>query len=455
MEAEHLKHLYWRAGFGIMPKDLECNANKTTAQVVDELFQNSEMIEDLTIDLSEFKNLDYQLLKNNPQLIRETRQKIRKRLPDLNNAWLTKIATSKQVLRERMTLFWANHFVSGDKNTIYAQQFNNTLRMHALGNFKDFVKAVSKEASMINYLNLGQNRKAQPNENFARELMELFTLGDGHYSETDIKESARAFTGYSRTVDGTFKFRKYQHDDGLKTFFGKTGNFKGDDIIDIILEKRQCANFICKKIYRYFVNENIIDSHVDLLTDVFFKNYDIKNTMHYLFNQSWFYDDANLGAKIKSPVDFLVGLQKTVPVEFNNKKAVLRLQKLLGQTLLDPPNVAGWKGHKAWIDANTIMLRLKLPSVLLNGGMIALGNEKDEIRRQFFKNNKQKLPFKNTANWAEFQKNFKNIDSESLASILLNGNINNGTKSYIASLDKSSKQAHCIQLMSLPEYQMC
>lgn len=124
----------------------------------------------------------------------------------------------KELLRERMTLFWANHFVCKDSNIKYVQRYNNTLRTHALGNFRDFVKAVSKEAAMLNYLNGKQNRKQKPNENFARELMELFTLGEGQYSETDIKESARAFTGYNHDFEGNFKFRPFQHDNGIKSF---------------------------------------------------------------------------------------------------------------------------------------------------------------------------------------------------------------------------------------------
>ncbi|GGI56081.1 DUF1800 domain-containing protein [Winogradskyella haliclonae] len=455
MKHEHIKHLYWRAGFGITPKQLMEHSNKSRAEVVDTLFRTSESINSLKIDLSEFKNLDVMTLKSKPKLLKELAVKSRKRILDLNTAWIDKLVSSEEVLRERMTLFWSNHFVCGDKSVVHLQQYNNTLRRHALGNFRDFVKAISKEAAMIKYLNLKQNKKAEPNENFARELMELFTLGAGNYTEKDIKESARAFTGYFNRFDGSFRLRKFQHDYGLKTFFGETGNFDGDDIIDIILKKRQCAKFICKKIYRYFVNETISELHVEGMTDVFYKDYNIKKLMHFVFTQDWFYEDRNIGAKIKSPVDFLVGLSRTVPVNYKNKKRLIKLQKLLGQTLLDPPNVAGWKGHKAWVDANTIMVRLKLASILLNDGMIALDDERDHMRRQFFNKNKGQLPMKTSPNWDRFQKNFKSAASEDLSSILINGKINKGTMSYIASMDKDSKQTFCVQLMSLPEYQMC
>ncbi|WP_296344154.1 DUF1800 family protein [Winogradskyella sp.] len=151
----------------------------------------------------------------------------------------------------------------------------------------------------------------------------------------------------------------------------------------------------------------------------------------------------------------MVGLSRTVPVNYANKRALYRLQKALGQTLLDPPNVAGWKGHKNWIDVNTIVVRLKLPSLLLNGGLIALDDGVDNMRRQFFNKNKIKLPLRTTPDWETFQRAYKNVSHHDLISVLLNGKMNSGTLTYLKSFDKSSKQNYCIQLMSLPEYQMC
>ncbi|MBT8245109.1 MAG: DUF1800 family protein [Winogradskyella sp.] len=204
MKQEHIKHLYWRAGFGIRPEQIKANSKKSVDAIVNKLFLASENTRALKIDLSEFENLDFKTLKSNPNKLKELAAKSRKRILDLNSAWVDKMVASNDVLRERMTLFWANHFVCRDNNVVFMQQYNNTLRAHALGNFRDFVKAISREAAMVKYLNLKQNRKAQPNENFARELMELFTLGAKHYSEKDIKESARAFTGYSMRLDGNF-----------------------------------------------------------------------------------------------------------------------------------------------------------------------------------------------------------------------------------------------------------
>jgi len=455
MNRNHIKHLFWRAGFGASPQILAKANNWTRHKTVDFLFKNSQQIDVLKIDLSEFSDVDVMSLRTNKKAQVELQKKSRQRLADLNIAWVKKMVTGNSDLRERMTLFWSNHFVCGDKNVIHMQQYNNMLRRYALGSFKDMVKAVSKEAAMIRYLNLKQNRKAQPNENFARELMELFTLGNGNYTEEDIKESARAFTGYNNTFKGEFRLRRFQHDYGQKHFFGRSGHFDGDDIIDIILGKRECASFICSKIYSYFVNEIPNENHIEQMTNVFYKAYNIEALMHFVFTQDWFYDDQNIGSKIKSPIDFLVGMYRTVPFSFKNDRALIRLQKLMGQTLLDPPNVAGWKGHRAWIDANTIMLRLKLASVLLNGAFIDNGDERSEMKRKFLINNKVKSIFKTEADWVSFLKTYASMSNIEMALVLLNGVTNKGTQSLLKDFSKSTKQDYCIQLMSLPEYQMC
>lgn len=453
MIPRELQHLYWRAGFGINPKSVT-SLSKNRTQVVEKLFADSKSISPIQLDLSFMDGVTQKDLRNNPSLAQELRIKSRKKLLNLNQTWINQMVNPKELLREKMTLFWANHFVCKDNNVVFAQKFNNTLRTHALGNFKAFVKAISKEAAMLKYLNGKQNIKNRPNENFARELMELFTLGEGHYSETDIKESARAFTGYNHDFNGNFKFRANQHDDNLKTFFDKTGDFSGDDIIDIILEDKQCAIYISDKIYRYFVNPKPNKIHIDAMADVFYKDYNIENLMRFVLLSDWFYAEENRGSKIKSPIEYIIGMFNTVPVKFEKEKGILKIQKLLGQILLDPPNVAGWKGDKAWIDANTIMVRLKLPSVLLNNAFIDL-DENDKLRKKVFKRNRGRLPFKTSPNWDIFSKNYNGIESKNLQDYIIQVPINKGTLDYLKSLSKSSKQEYCIQLMSLPEYQMC
>ena len=356
-----------------------------------------------------------------------------------------------------MTLFWANHFVCHDKNILHIQQYNNTLRKHALGNFKDFVIAISKEASMIKYLNTKQNRKQKPNENFARELLELFTLGQDNYSEKDIKEAARAFTGWNHDFVGNFRLRRLQHDYGEKTFFGETGNFDGEEIINIILKQEQCATFICEKIYRYFVNDTIDTSRIAEMTKIFYKDYNIENLMRFVLLSDWFYDEKNIGTKIKSPIEFLVGVHKTVPIQFEKPRELIYLQKLLGQHLLFPPNVAGWKGGRNWINPNTMMLRLNLPSILLANGAIAL-DEKGEFEDDFQRfNNKrnQQRKLKVIPNWETFHSQQKNVTATQLQEVVLVSKLNKGTAVYLDKLADQDLKNYCIQLMSLPEYQLC
>ncbi|WP_460220215.1 DUF1800 domain-containing protein [Psychroserpens sp. MEBiC05023] len=457
MKQKQIQHLYWRAGFGVQPNQYVKLLKLDRHEVVDALFSDSKTMSPLKIDTSELKPFwSRELLKDKANQ-KEFRKISTKKLKSFNKSWIERLAISEEVLREKMTLFWANHFVCRDQNIFHVQQYNNILRTHALGHFGDFVKAISKEPAMLKYLNNKQNRKQKPNENFARELMELFTLGEGHYSEQDVKESARAFTGYNHNFAGEFVLRRLQHDYEFKSFLGHKGRYDGDDIIDIILEQKQCARFICKKIYKYFVNDNIDEKRIEELTSIFFKNYDIEQLMRHIFMSDWFYAGQHIGAKIKSPIEFLVGMIRTVPVTFKDTKDVLKLQKLLGQILLNPPNVSGWEGGKSWIDSNTIMLRLKLPSIILANAKISIrakGEFEDAFETYYSRQKKNKF-VKVNVHWETFDKQYKLLKIADLRAQIIVPEISNGTKAYIETLSQSSKQDLCIQLMSLPEYQMC
>lgn len=457
MTHRELQHLYWRAGFGINPKQLDMLSKKEKHQVIDALFQESTKMTSLKINTSELDQLLNKALLNDKSKQREFRKLSLEKLKAYNIFWINRLVNSEEILREKMTLFWANHFVCRDQNIYHVQQYNNTLRTHALGNFGDFLKAISKEAAMLKYLNNKQNRKQKPNENFARELMELFTLGEGNYTEKDIKESARAFTGYNNNFRGEFVLRKLQHDDESKTFFGKTGDYDGDDIIDIILEQKQCARFICGKIFNYFVNESINERRVEELTEVFYKDYNIETLMRHLLMSDWFYAENNIGAKIKSPIEFIVGLRRTIPTQFEDDKDLLKIQKLLGQILLNPPNVAGWKGGRSWIDSNTIMLRLKLPSIILANAQISIkekGEFEDSFSKYYSRKGKQKF-VSVKIDWETFEKRFKDMSFSDLKNNLIVPKLSEGTDTYLETLSQNSKRDFCVQLMSLPEYQMC
>jgi len=463
MKIRHIHHLYWRSGFGISSHELDDIKSNSKSKIVSNLFTNSEKINPIQLDLSEFleiKNKTPKLLKKEmgEAAFQKLRQKSQQKVRYLNHTWIDRLTESESVLREKMTLFWANVFVCRDNNIFHIQQYNNTLRKNALGNFRAFVKAIAREASMSKYLNNNQNRKKSPNENFAREIMELFTLGIGNYTENDIKESARAFTGWAFKNDGSYFLRKKQHDYNEKTFFGKTGNFNGDDIIDIILEQRQCAKFICTKIYKYFVNPVVDDKRVEELTTQFYKNYDIKNLMTTIFSSKWFYNEENIGVKIKSPIELLVGIQKIVPVTFDKKNQLNYLQKMMGQVLLYPENVSGWKGNKNWIDSNTLMFRLKLASLILNNAVINLeekGAFEDSFEK-YYKNTKKKNSYiKTTKNWEAFAKQYGDLDPQKLKELLIVSKLDEDTEIMLNQLKIKSNRDYCIQLMSIPEYQLC
>ena len=458
MKRKDIQHLYWRAGFGIDPKLLDTLTSKTKSQIVANLFSVSSNYNLLKVDTSEIDHLSPAVFKKSPETRKEFIDISNKKVKVLNAIWIDRLIETNEALRERMTLFWANHFACRDGNIYHIQQFNNTLREYALGDFGDFVKAISKEPAMLKYLDNKQNIKQRPNENFARELMELFMLGEGYYTEQDIKESARAFTGYKHNFRGDFQLRQHQHDYEFKSFFGKRGRYNGDDIIDIILEQKQCAKFICEKVYRYFVNSKINDSHIAEMVRVFYANYNISELMRFVFSTSWFYNTENLGTKIKSPIEFYVGIQRVVPFNFIKKRDILVYQRILGQVLLNPPNVAGWRGGRSWIDSSSIVFRLRLPSLILNNAKISTkeaGDFNDSFKNLYKKAGGKNQPLRANVNWDAFKENYDYLNFDQIQEHLCTTEINSETKRYLDTLSKYSKREFCVQIMSLPEYQMC
>lgn len=367
-----IHHLFQRAGFGLSPKEWQERKTWSVTQAVDFLFAEAKVIPTLQEHIASVPAVKPMELSKEAK---DERRKMERQLVIQQNiAWIERMASQDHsALLERMSLFWHGHFACQTKVSNLAQAQLNTIRKHATGNFRDLVLAIARDVSMIRFLNNQQNRKKSPNENFARELMELFTIGRGHYTEQDIKEAARAFTGWSSNLQGEYVFRQRQHDYGQKTFFGKTGNFDGEDIIDMILEKRETADFITKKIYRHFVNEAIDEAIVSQLSQVFYNsNYDISLLLQNIFTSDWFYQKANVGTKIKSPIELMAGMMRILEVDFEQANALLFVQKALGQTLFDPPNVAGWAGGKSWIDNSTLMLRLNLATYLFTSSDVNL-----------------------------------------------------------------------------------
>lgn len=449
------KHLLSRAGFGFHLNQINWLKEKNA----------KELLKNLTADktfkpfaiVSTDGGLDFQkLAEMNPEMKREKTKINREQNIQLNLDFLNEMATSEDQLREKMAFFWNGHFATRVINSNYNQQLLNVVRENALGNFGDLLSAVSKSPSMLQFLNNQQNRKGHPNENFAREVMELFTLGRGNYTENDVKESARAFTGWGFGAEGNFQNRPNAHDNGNKTFLGKTGNFNGDDILKIILEQKTTAIFITIKIYKFFVNEILDNTIIAKLSEGFYaSNYDIKKLMTDIFASDWFYDEKNIGAKIKSPVELIVGIKRLLPTTINNTKMLITYQKLLGQLLLYPPNVAGWPSGKSWIDSSTLLLRMQLPQIWTGLRPLDLSAKADDDLEMGMKtdisgkqNNKNKN-FK--VDWLAVETAFKDKSAEDY--ILPKGLKSN--QNSIKQFSDRSIQSEIINLMSMPEYQLC
>lgn len=269
-------------------------------------------------------------------------------------------------LREKMVLFWHNHFVTEQQKyelAPYTYRHFTVLRNYCLGNFKDFVYEIGKDHAMLIYLDSIENRKGSPNENYGRELLELFTMGIGNYTQADITDISRALTGFYVNF---FNFEKglYPpfHDDGEKTFFGRTGNFDYDDVIDIIFEERanEIAQFICVKLYRFFLYEAPNQSIVDGLAQIFLdNNFEIEPVVVALLKSEHFYDEELMGALYKTPADYLLGMYSENMLQPNNQFRAVQpyLFFIMEQFLFNPPNVAGWPGYRAWLSTTTFPYR--------------------------------------------------------------------------------------------------
>ena len=280
---------------------------------------------------------------------------------ELRNWWIEEMLVTDQPLTERLVLFWHNHFTSSLQKVRFPPALfrqNALFRREAAGNFATLLKEVARDPAMLIYLDGMRSVARKPNENFARELLELFTLGEGHYGEADIKEAARAFTGW--TVDrqtGAFATRPGQHDAGEKKFLGQVGRFGGDDIVTILLAQPRTAETIVEKMWREFVSPTPDPAEVKRLAAAFRRDYEIKPLLRALLTSDAFRDPANRGTLIKSPVDLIVGTVHLLGLPVPEKTQLSRMMQGLGQTLFDPPNVKGWPGGEAWISTYTLLLR--------------------------------------------------------------------------------------------------
>ncbi len=275
--------------------------------------------------------------------------------------WANRMLATRHPLEEKLTLFWHGHFATGEnKVRDYRMMLrqNEMFRARASGNLRELLVGILKDPAMLVYLDNGENVRKHPNENFGRELLELFTMGVGHYSERDVREAARAFTGWSNDVL-VFKFNADLHDDGAKTFLGRTGNFNGEEVIDIILQQPVTAEFVAAKLYRYFVREDISDTVKKELGRSFRESgYQVKPLLKRIFLSKDFYAPTSYATQIKSPAHLVVSTYKKMGLaEVPTIPDFGRMTGSLGQSLFDPPNVAGWAGGRTWITPATLLQR--------------------------------------------------------------------------------------------------
>lgn len=275
--------------------------------------------------------------------------------------WLEQIDRGESPLTERLVLFWHNHF-SVEIAELPAPQLalmqQLTLRKHVMGNYRDLLKAVNRDPAMLIYLNNNKNNKVKPNENYARELLELFTLGEGHYSEDDIKELSRAMTGAGTGPGFHYRFHAKKHDKGQKVIFGQRAKFNPNKVIDLILKQPRAAEFLVEKLWAEFVSNPVGERAVKELATLFREaDYEIRPLLSALFNRPEFWADENRSKLVKSPIELVLAEHYRLNIGIEDYKKLRRQVAGMGQDLLDPPNVAGWPQHQAWINSDSLIKR--------------------------------------------------------------------------------------------------
>ncbi len=451
----HIFHLYSRLGFGISYPEAKVLANQSLKDIVNGLIVSSTIGNYLSVitkeDVPTPKDAKVEGMSR-----RDFNQLITEKTQLLNVTWMTRLIETKNVVLEKQTLFWHGHFACRIRQPYLMQELNNIHRKFAFGNFRDLLVEVSKSPAMLLFLNNQQNKKEHPNENFARELLELFTLGRGNYTEADVKEIARAFTGWSfDRVTLSFRFNAKQHDADEKVIFGRKGNHGGEDVINFILSKKETAYFLTRKFYKFYVNETVNEQHISELAEFYYLNqYNTGALLKKIVTSAWFYSPEIIGCTIKSPVEFIVGLSRTFSLKYIDTKLLVRLQRQLGQILFYPPNVAGWPGGKSYIDQSTLLMRMKLPSVLLNKSQLEYDRELDDP--DDFE------PYPSVTNetlgvemdWSKFIGPYEKMTFDSMCRSFLLKLPEAAVQAVILQSGQNDTKERILQLISLPEYSL-
>lgn len=349
-------HLLWRTGFGASADEIQQATQDGLDKTLDRLLS-------APAETAEFGKAD--------ALLRQAAFDSGN-IADLKAWWLHRMAASANPLVEKLTLLWHNHFATSNAkidSVPYMAAQNNLLRRESLGSFRRVLHDMAKDVAMLVWLDSNSNRKRHPNENFAREVMELFSLGVGNYSEHDIQDAARAFTGW-HVRNGEFWFNAIQHDTGEKVVFGKRGNFDGGDIVELCLEHPACPRFLAFKLLRQFVEPSPSKEHIDALAArIRQHNFEWRPIQRELFSSRLFFAESSRQSIIKSPVELLLGAVRQLKAK-PNLQAIARLSAELGQDLFEPPTVKGWDGGRLWISSTTLIQRANFATALLKSNQL-------------------------------------------------------------------------------------
>ena len=363
MGFDEARHLLNRTSFAAQTNEIDDYAKLTREQAVDRLLSETRRTAAYPAPAwtAKYERV-FRPDMTQEQRMQTNRRELVERGLEIRTWWVAEMLSTPSPLTEKMTLFWHNHFATSQQKVrsaslMYRQ--NVMLRNYAVGNFGAMLREVSKDPAMLIYLDGAQNRKGAPNENFAREVMELFTLGEGNYSEQDIKEVARAFTGWSIDADaGEFRFRRPAHDDASKTVFGVEGRFNGDDIVTLLLQQPATGVFIVSKLWREFVSPEPDAALVARLAATWrAANYEMKPLLRAIFLSDAFWSPGNRGVLVKSPVDLVVGSLRQFRFAVEDPAPFAVILRQLGQDLFNPPNVKGWPVGDAWLNTTTLLAR--------------------------------------------------------------------------------------------------
>jgi uncharacterized protein (DUF1800 family) len=349
---ERVGHVYRRAAFGATWEELQEGLRAGPDAVLERLLRGGPGLNEFNAQMAPLARTIVQ--GNNGAQLRAW--------------WLTRMLYGPHPLQEKLTLFWHNHFATSNakvQNAGFMLGQNELMRRHALGNFADLLQEMSKDPAMLIWLDTKDSKKGNPNENYARELMELFSLGIGHYTEKDIREAARAFTGWE--IKGTQAlFNAKEHDDGTKAVLGQKGTYKGDDIVRICLAQPSAAPFIVSKLYRFLVDESSAPSSellAPLAGQLHSSGYDFGALVRTMLSSNLFFSPMVYRTRIKAPVDFALGIVRGLEGRVGTTALALALEEL-GENVFYPPSVKGWDGGRTWLNGQTLLFRQNLALAL-------------------------------------------------------------------------------------------